>query len=102
MASTDFTNSIFIVTGAASGIGRHLALQAAESSALVIAADNNTIGLNETKQLALQQGLQIDSYSLDVADKASIYDFSQRIIPQLQGRKLILINNAGVGLFSGS
>ena len=100
MQST-FTGSVLIVTGAGSGIGREVALQGAYLGASVIAADINTSTLEETKQLCLQQGLYIDVYTLDVADKEAVYSFAEAIIPQLNGRKLILVNNAGVGLFSG-
>ncbi|MCW3107106.1 MAG: short-chain dehydrogenase, partial [Segetibacter sp.] len=102
MSTSNFSNCVLIVTGAASGIGRQVALQAASQGAIVIAADINTTELNETKHLGLQQGLQMEVYTLDVADKKAVYDFAGDIIPQLQGRKLILVNNAGVGLFSGN
>lgn len=102
MSSSDFTNNVLIVTGAASGIGREVALQAARRGAAVIAADINTAGLYETKQFGSQQGLEMEVHELDVADKTSIQNFSLKIIPPLGGRRLILVNNAGVGLFSGS
>lgn len=98
----DFTNNVLVVTGAGSGIGRQVALQAASRGAVVIAADVNTATLAETKQLGEKQGLQMDMYTLDVADKKAVYAFAEAIIPQLKGRRLILINNAGVGLFSGN
>ena len=98
----DFTNNVLVVTGAGSGIGRQVALQAASRGAVVIAADVNTATLAETKQLGEKQGLQMDMYTLDVADKKAVYAFAEAIIPQLKDRRLILINNAGVGLFSGN
>ncbi|MDQ6813101.1 MAG: SDR family NAD(P)-dependent oxidoreductase, partial [Bacteroidota bacterium] len=61
MSPTSFSNCIFIVTGAASGIGRQVALQAASNGAAVIATDVNAIELHETKQLGSQQGLQMDA-----------------------------------------
>jgi NAD(P)-dependent dehydrogenase (short-subunit alcohol dehydrogenase family) len=102
MSSTNFKDQVFVITGAASGIGRQLALQAGSRGAVVIAADINTTALNETKDLGIQQGFQMDVYTLDVADKKAVSDFAGMIIPQLDGRKLVLINNAGVGLFSGN
>ncbi|GEO10134.1 SDR family NAD(P)-dependent oxidoreductase [Segetibacter aerophilus] len=100
--SADFNNCVVVVTGAASGIGRQLALQAADRGAFVIAADINAVPLEETKQLGARKGLQMEVHVLDVADKKAVYEFAELIIPQLKGRKLILINNAGVGLFSGN
>lgn len=99
---TDFSNNVFIVTGAGSGIGRQVALQAAMYGADVIATDINVETLTGPQQLAAQQDLSIETFELDVADKKAIYAFANMIMPQLKGRKLVLINNAGVGLFSGS
>jgi butyryl-CoA dehydrogenase len=100
--ATHFLNNVFVVTGAGSGIGRQVALQAARGGAAIIAADINTATLAETKQLAEQLGMQIETFTLDVGDKKAVYNFADGIIPTLKGRKLVLINNAGVGLFSGS
>ena len=101
MYPSQLNECALIVTGAASGIGRQVALQAAKLGAAVIAADINTTALEETKQMGLQQGLQMETHTLDVADKQAICDFAADIVPRLHNRKLVLINNAGVGLFSG-
>ncbi len=90
-------NTITIVTGAASGIGRATALEAARRGSRVIATDLNQKGLSETA--SLWQG--IETASLDVADSAAITAFAEKIIPTLGGKKLVLVNNAGVGLASG-
>jgi butyryl-CoA dehydrogenase len=94
--------SVLIVTGAGSGIGRQVALQGARDGAAVIASDINAATLEETKQMGDKEGLQIEVYTLDVADKKAVSDFAEVIIPQLKGQKLLLVNNAGVGLFSGN
>jgi NAD(P)-dependent dehydrogenase (short-subunit alcohol dehydrogenase family) len=94
--------SVLIVTGAGSGIGRQVALQGARDGATVIASDINAATLEETKQMGDKEGLQIEVYTLDVADKKAVSDFAEAIIPQLKGQKLLLVNNAGVGLFSGN
>ena len=101
MARSSFLNSVAIITGAASGIGRQLALQAAARGAAVIASDIDRNGLLETQELGNQQGLQIEVHQLDVADKEAVFRFAEQQIPLLEGRRLLLINNAGVGLFSG-
>ncbi len=102
MSENRFYNQVFVVTGAASGIGREVALQAATAGATVYAADINPAGLEETRQLAAGKNLHLHTLTLDVADKVAIDGFAQQVIPQLQNRKLVLINNAGVGLFSGN
>lgn len=92
-----WNQSVCIITGAASGIGRQLAVQAAQLGADVIATDVNEGGLIETA--ALHKG--ITTRKLDVGSAEDIKDFAAETIPQLEGRKLVLFNNAGVSLMSG-
>lgn len=93
-----FQNTTFIITGAGSGIGRHLTLQAAAEGAHVLATDVNEAGLAETKQ---QASGNVTAMHLDVADAAAIRNFASRTIPTLANNRLVLINNAGVALGSG-
>ncbi len=93
-----FQNAVVLITGAGSGIGRQLAIQAATEGADVLATDVNEAGLAETKLLATGA---VTTARLDVADPDAIKAFATEIIPTLAGRKLILVNNAGVGLGSG-
>lgn len=102
MPGSTFSNTVVVVTGAASGIGRQLALQAASRAAAVIATDINTRALEETREIGKQQGLEMEIHALDVSDKTATIHFAEQQIPRLEGRKLVLINNAGVGLFSGN
>jgi NAD(P)-dependent dehydrogenase (short-subunit alcohol dehydrogenase family) len=102
MAASSFRNRVFTITGAASGMGREMALQAAAKGAEVWATDWNEAGLLETGSLAQQAGLSVGTSPLDVADKEAIARFADAIIPGLEGRELVLINNAGVGLRSGA
>lgn len=92
-----WSNTVCIITGAASGIGRHLAIQTARDGAEVIALDLNEAGLQETA--AQHSGISIRR--LDVGDADAIKSFAADTTPQLGGRKLVLINNAGVSLMSG-
>lgn len=96
---TYFQNTLLIITGAGSGIGRALALLAAQYGATVIATDVNPATLAETNHLA---GGTLQTYPLDVGDAAAILAFAEKIIPTLDpAQPLILINNAGVALGSG-
>ena len=91
--------TITLITGAASGIGRSLAIQAARRGWHVIATDINETGLAETNQLA---GGNLDTHRLDVSKPDDITAFARHIIPTFGGRPLILVNNAGVGLAAGT
>ncbi len=102
MANSTFNGAAAVITGAASGMGRFMAIQAAQRGAYVIAVDVNAAGLEETKAMAQSAGQTIETHILDVADKQAIETFAQNTIPTLNNRKLVLINNAGVALLSGT
>lgn len=91
-------NHTILITGAGSGIGRQLTIQAAATGAPVIATDINPDGLAETARLASGS---ITTHRLDVSDASAIRQFAADILPTLNGHPLILVNNAGVALASG-
>lgn len=93
------SNTVALITGAASGIGRSLAIQAAQRGWSVIATDINEVGLAETNQLA---GGELHTHRLDVSKPDDITRFARQIIPTLHNRPLILVNNAGVALAAGT
>lgn len=97
-----FNSANTIITGAGSGMGRQMALQAAKRGARVIAVDYNNITLDETKALAQAQGSTIETFVLDVANAQAIEAFAAQLIPTFNKGRLILINNAGVSIFTGN
>lgn len=99
--TAQFKDSVFIITGAASGIGREIALQAVSEGAFVLALDWNVDGLNQLLNIAQSQNLTLVTHVVDVANAEVIKNFAQEIIPTLNGRRLILVNNAGVALLGG-
>jgi NAD(P)-dependent dehydrogenase (short-subunit alcohol dehydrogenase family) len=86
-----------IVTGAASGIGRAIAISLSRRGCHLALADLNEIGLAETAALAAAPGLRITRHRLDVADKDAIAAFPDIVLTSHQGADL-LVNNAGVAL----
>jgi short-subunit dehydrogenase len=89
------SKSVAVVTGAASGIGRSLAIRLAEEGIAGIAiADVDEVGLNET---ARKTGVPVSTHILDVSDRAAVERFAADVIAR-HGRVTHLINNAGVGL----
>lgn len=91
--------SIVVVTGAASGIGRALSLQlAAEKVAGLAIADLNGEALGETARLLEPSGVPVSTHVLNVADFDAMQKFASAVVAG-HGRVTHLINNAGVSLF---
>ena len=84
-----------IVTGAASGLGRHFALQLAAAGAAVAAGDVDTGGLNtmQTESAKLPGGVL--AMKLDVSEETSIVEFVKEASRRLSGVNT-LVNNAGI------
>jgi NAD(P)-dependent dehydrogenase (short-subunit alcohol dehydrogenase family) len=101
MKISKFKDAVVIITGAASGMGQEMAVQAAQRGGFVIATDVNEKGLKETQAMAQKVGCSITIQRLDVANKVEIKDFAEKTLPTLKNRLLILINNAGIGLTAG-
>lgn len=91
--------SVAVVTGAASGIGRALAVRlAAEGISGIAISDINEAGLNETVSLVEEHGVPVSAHVIDVGDLAQVQRFADEAVAG-HGRVTHLINNAGVGLF---
>lgn len=88
---------VCVITGAASGIGRALAIDLARRKATLVLADRNFTGLEETRSL-LGKKAQATIHELDVSDEAAVNAFAADVVA-LHGRVDVLINNAGVALF---
>jgi short-subunit dehydrogenase len=91
-------NSVVVVTGAASGIGRALALRLTrEKIAGLAIADVNESGLEETAALLESLGVSFSSQIIDVSKLDDIQKLASETLAK-HGRVTHLINNAGVGL----
>jgi len=91
----EIRGAVAVVTGAASGIGRALAVDLAKLGAQLALADLNTAGLEETRKLV--GGATARTYTVDVSKAAAVEDFA-RSVQQDFGRASLLVNNAGVAL----
>ena len=96
-----FKNSTAVVTGAGSGIGRALAINLAHSGANLALSDINSTELSKTIELISNTGVKIHSQPLDVSDRQAFFDYAELIKAEFEEVNLV-INNAGVGLNSGS
>lgn len=89
--------SVAVVTGAGSGIGRALAKRlAAEGIAGLSIADVNREGLEETAA-SIEGSAKLTRHVVDVADRDAMRAFVDEVIRE-HGRVSHVINNAGVAL----
>jgi len=93
----DFANKVAAITGAASGIGRALALDLARRRCHLALCDVNESGLNETAAAAGEQGVRVTVAKVDVADRAAMYAWAGQVA-QDHGKVNVIINNAGVSV----
>jgi NAD(P)-dependent dehydrogenase (short-subunit alcohol dehydrogenase family) len=91
-------NKVAVVTGAASGIGRALAVSLARRGALLAISDVDEVGLAQTLELAAEAGgREVRSEHLDVSDRAAFRDYAVGVVQHF-GQVNLVINNAGVAL----
>ncbi len=93
--SLSLQGKVAIVTGAASGIGRAIAIRLAEMGAAVAVLDKNSQGGNETVRLVVQLGCQASFIPCDASSQAECREAVQRVI-ESHGSIDILCNNAGI------
>jgi 3-oxoacyl-[acyl-carrier protein] reductase len=84
-----------VVSGAASGMGRHFAVRLAEAGARVAAGDVNEPGLAETVGLSEKAKGRIFARRLDVSSEADVASFVEWAHGALGGINA-LVNNAGI------
>ena len=89
-----FDHRTAIVTGAAHGFGRALALNFASLGARVVACDILKTELEETAKLAKEQGTPLQVHTLDVSDRAAVQAMVTQAL-DATGRIDILVNDAG-------
>jgi NAD(P)-dependent dehydrogenase (short-subunit alcohol dehydrogenase family) len=93
-------NHIAVVTGAASGIGRAIAIGYAREGAQVALLDLNEKAAAEVAQEIRDTGGQAESFALDVTRREDCVAVAKRIAEQV-GQVSILVNNAGIARRNG-
>lgn len=92
-----FSNKVVAVTGAASGIGRALAVDLAGRGADLALSDIDEGGLAETASRARARGVEVTTARLDVADRDAVFAWADQVVAD-HGRANVIVNNAGVAL----
>ena len=96
-----YSDKVAAITGAASGIGRQLAIALAGRGCHLALADIDEAGLAQTQALARQTdaSVRIATCRLDVADRAAVFAWADAAARE-HGKVNLVFNNAGVGLGS--
>ncbi len=92
MGPSLLSGRVVVITGAASGIGRALALQFAEHGCRLALADVDEAGLAQVSQ---ELRTPHRTWLLDVSDRAAVSRFAGEVVTHF-GSVHVVINNAGV------
>lgn len=93
------TSQNILITGATSGIGRHMAFHLARAGHRVFATGRNAERLAEVTAEAGSEGLSLEAFALDVTDEASVEAARTHVDERTGGHGVdVLVNNAGFGI----
>ncbi len=99
----NFDGKVAAITGAASGMGRSLAIQLAEQGCGVSISDVNEKGLAETAKMAEKaaaaagKNVKVTTQTLDVSNREAVYAWADQTAKD-HGKVNLIFNNAGVAL----
>ena len=92
-------NKVAGITGAASGIGRALALNLANEGCHLAISDINEAGLQETADMvrSRSKNVRVTTHKVDSSNRDQVRQYAQDVV-KAHGAVHIIINNAGVAL----
>ncbi len=93
----DFKNKVAAITGAASGMGRTLALELARRGCHLSLSDVNEKGLAETAAMVGKLGVKVTTAKINVADRDAMFAWADQTARD-HGKVNLIFNNAGVAL----
>ena len=92
-----FGDTLVVVTGAGSGIGRATAEAFAAEGAEVVVSDIDADALAQTVARITDRGAVAHPYAVDVADAAAVERFAGQVC-ESHGVPDVVVNNAGIGV----
>jgi NAD(P)-dependent dehydrogenase (short-subunit alcohol dehydrogenase family) len=92
-----FKNKVAAITGAASGMGRTLAIELAQRGCHLALSDVNEKGLAETAAMAGKHGVKVTTAKINVADREAMFAWADQVAAE-HGKVNLIFNNAGVAL----
>lgn len=92
-----FHNKVAAITGAASGMGRTLAVELAGRGCHLALSDVNEAELLRTAELARAHGVRVTITKLDVAQRDAVHAWADAVVRE-HGQVNLIFNNAGVSL----
>ncbi|WP_169391857.1 MULTISPECIES: 3-hydroxybutyrate dehydrogenase [Psychrobacter] len=93
----DLTGKVALITGAAAGIGRDIALTYAKAGAKIGVADINIDGARETVQMIKDNGGEALAINMDVREEDQVNSGTKELVDTFGGLD-ILVSNAGIQL----
>lgn len=92
---SQWKGKVAAITGAASGIGRSLAVSFAGRGCRLALSDVNEAGLEETKALVEAKGAEVTTTLVDVSKREEVEAWAEKTATHFGGVDIV-INNAGV------
>ncbi|MBU0915146.1 MAG: SDR family NAD(P)-dependent oxidoreductase [Gammaproteobacteria bacterium] len=93
----DFKNKVAAITGAASGMGRTLAVELARRGCHLTLSDVNEAELVKTAELASKHGVKVTVKKVNVANRDEVFAWADEAARD-HGKVNLVFNNAGVAL----
>jgi NAD(P)-dependent dehydrogenase (short-subunit alcohol dehydrogenase family) len=94
----EFNGQVAFVTGAASGMGKAIALDLAKAGAKVWGVDTSDEGLVDLQEIAKKSKLDIRTDKCDIASQSHVVESFEKMKNEL-GQCSILVTAAGIGLY---
>ncbi|CAD5215898.1 unnamed protein product [Bursaphelenchus okinawaensis] len=91
----DVREQTVLITGAASGVGRLLAVKFASLGCKLVLWDINNLGNFETAEMCKKYDVQVSAYTVDITNTEAVEKTASLVLNKF-GSVDILINNAGI------